>query len=165
MSKKKGDEGGVGLADPNLKGVDESEVMTLAHAIKSLMAEKDEEEERPDPDSVVEPYVETYWKVMFHQKSNPMEPNDVIIGVNGEVLQMQRGKEVVVPKRYLEASEHAYYESFSQMPGEERKTTARVSVYTYTILEQSTAKEYFAQKREGDRIAREALKIKEAGLG
>lgn len=112
-----------------------------------------------------EPYLETYWRVIFQMKSNPMEPNDVILGVNGEILNIQRGKEVIVPKRYLEASDHAYYETFSQMPGEDRKITARVSVYPYTILGQSTEEAYFSQKRDGDRVAREVLKIKEDGLG
>jgi len=154
-------EGGVGLADPEAEKRGEVE-SALISTITSLVTDKMKEEKtEPEPD----PYVETYFKVMFQMKSNPQEPNDVTISVNGEVLHMQRGVEVIIPKRYLGACDDAYYETFEQMPGKDRKVTARVSVYAYTVLGPSTEKAYLAKKKEGDLATRAVLKIKSDGMG
>lgn len=87
-------------------------------------------------------YVETYWWVKFHAKSNPIDPDDVQQCVNGEVLQAPREVETIMPNRFLLGLDAAVIPKFTQMPGKPRKYTAKVRKFPYDRLRESSEKEY-----------------------
>ncbi len=94
------------------------------------------------------PYVETYWWVTFNAKGSPNDPDDVILAVNAEILQVQREKRIIIPNRFKENADHATYPQFRQLPGEERKIVAQIKQYPYTTHEQATEAEYEEFKRQ-----------------
>ena len=95
-------------------------------------------------------YVEAYHRVVFQDRSNPADQEDVHIGVNGEWLVMQRGKEVIVPQRFLGAADHARYPQIRQLPNQPRRTVGWVQVFPYRVVERDVPKaEYFAAKKAG----------------
>lgn len=109
-----------------------------------------------DGDTIT-PEEEEYFVVIFSAKSAPHEENDVILSVNGETLIMAREQEVVVPRRFLEAADHATYPRFTQMPNQPRKVAARIKTYPYTRLRQATADDFMRQKQAGTKTTREAI--------
>jgi len=108
---------------------------------------------------MVKPYEEEYWKVIFAEKSNPMDTDDAHLTVNGESLIITRGVPVIIPKRFLLSADHGTHDVYRQLPGEPRKKLFKVQTYPYTVLEKGlTEKDYLAMKREGDKIQRDKYK-------
>ena len=85
----------------------------------------------------------------FHAKSNPNDTEDVVIAVNGQILQLQREQEVVVAGRFLEACRNATRTVFRQLPGQDRKTISKIMTYPFDIIGAGTEADYNQQKREG----------------
>ncbi len=108
--------------------------------------------------SVVQPKKsgEKYIRIRFQAKSHPNDTEDVPLGVNGEILNIQREKEVVIPERFVEVAQHAEQVYYKTVPGEKRKVPTKVITYPYTILGEASEADYLNLKREGNRIAREA---------
>lgn len=98
---------------------------------------------------------ETFHWVRFHNKSNPMDPDEVVLGVNGEVLVIQRNQRVPVPKRFLEVADHARYRHFTQEPGKDRKMDREIHKYPYDILGTATRGDFLGWKQKGTRANRE----------
>lgn len=99
---------------------------------------------------MVKPYIEHYAEVIFSEKSNPNDTIDVIISVDGECLIIQRGKKVVVPKRFLIAADHATHDVYRQMPDEPRKVLFKVQTYPYTVIREGMKEaDYLALKKKG----------------
>ena len=94
-----------------------------------------------------------YKRVKFHNKSTPNQPNDVILSVNGDTLQLQRNVEVVLPQYFLEAADHATYPQFQTGSGS-RKQVAEVRLYPYDYIGEGTEEEY--KKMLGDGTKRQA---------
>ena len=100
---------------------------------------------------------ETYHKVRFYGKSSPNDTDDVILAVNGEILTMQRQKDVIVPGRFLVVGDNATYDQFRQVPGKDRKVVATISVYPRQDLGTATEIEYNKFKRQGDKIQKKNI--------
>lgn len=98
---------------------------------------------------------EGFWEVIFSAKGNPHDPDDVILTVNGECLQIQRNVPVILPGRYLECADHGTYPVFKQLPNEPRKIVSHVKFFPYTVLRIVTKADYDKMKREGDRLTKE----------
>jgi hypothetical protein len=75
----------------------------------------------------------------------------VYLAVQGEGLTIQRNKPVVVPKRFLEAADHALVPHYTQKPGQGRKIIGEVKTYEYSVIREATWEEYISQKSEGTR--------------
>lgn len=103
-------------------------------------------------------YVETYWWVKFHAKSNPIDPEDVSVAVNGEVLQAPREIDTIMPNRFLLAIDAATIQKFSQMPGQPRKNTARIRKFPYDRLRESSEAEYNKWKKRHTAANREHIR-------
>lgn len=110
----------------------------------------------PEPKKSQEPSVK-YLKVVFNPTSDPNEPEDVVLSVNGEALQFKRGIEVIVPSPFLEAADHAVYNKVVQQEGQKRKKLIPVSRCTYSVKGESTKDEFLKTKKEGTEKAQEAL--------
>jgi hypothetical protein len=59
---------------------------------------------------------EEYWWVKFQAKGHPNDEDQVNLSVEGEVLKIQREKEVCLPQRFLECADHATYDQFRIAP-------------------------------------------------
>lgn len=100
---------------------------------------------------------EKYYKVRFNQKSDPNQEDDVTLIVNGEVLLMQRGVDVIIPGRFKECADHATYPQFRQKPNEPRKVVANIQVFPYALSGEATEEEYKKQLASGNKKTREDL--------
>lgn len=98
-------------------------------------------------------YQETYSQVVFAEKSNPADPDNVILAVNGEQLIIQRGTPVIVPGRFLECADHAFYYRYVQLPDQPRKIAAVIKSFPYTVIRRDcTEQEYLKAKKAGDEV-------------
>lgn len=98
--------------------------------------------------------LEKFYRVKFAAKASPNDHDDVVLAVNGEVLVAQREKEIVIPARFREAADHAYYQQFKQLPGMPRKIVGKVLVYPYQFIGDATEQEYRTMLTEGTRKQR-----------
>jgi hypothetical protein len=103
---------------------------------------------------------EEHWVVRFNERSNIYDKKDVDLCCNGEVLQFQRNKEVVVPQRFLEVADHTKREEYDQdddFTKDQRLIVTYVTMYPYNKVKKSTKAEYLAQKKSGDKLQRESI--------
>ncbi len=101
--------------------------------------------------------VERYFRVIFHAKSSPNDPEDVQLSVNGDTLIIAREKEVVIPERFKECADHATYPQFRQLPGEPRKIVGKIRVFPYDLLGPATEAEYLKSRTEGTRKTKDII--------
>jgi hypothetical protein len=133
-------------------GVNGQEVET-ANAKTLEVKEPAKEETRGRPKKPVE----KYFKVRFHDKSNPEDQDNVELSVNGEVLVLQREKEVVLPERFLICAQNATYPVYKQLPGKQRKIQAWVKTFPFSNLGEADEKEFIRQKTEGNKKTKENI--------
>lgn len=108
------------------------------------------------------PFVEKYYRVRFHEKSNEQQQDNVELSVNGDTLVIQRGVEVVIPGRFRECADNAVYPQFRQMPGKVRKTIGSVRIFPYDFIREATKEEYLSMRQTGTKAMREAAAKDEA---
>ena len=117
---------------------------------------------KPFPPIWVKGGTEEYHMVIFSERMTENETVDVQLTVNGETLQIERGKEVVVPERFLECARHTKYPRYKQLPNQPRKITGYVQTYVYHVMKSNVGKElYFAQKKKGDAAVKKYLEAQE----
>jgi|GEM_PF-5127412 len=109
--------------------------------------------------SVVIKRKDKFLKGMWANKSDPNEPDKVVITVNGEPIMWQRGVETIVPECYYLAAKDAVYNKYSVKPSEGRKVSARISRFPFTITGESTYDEFRAAFAAGSKFTREAVAI------
>jgi len=102
-------------------------------------------------------YVETYWWVKFHQRSNPIDELRVKLTVNGDCLLIERGAKVPLPNRFLECADHTTHEEYSQEPGETRKVVSVVTTFPYERLGEATKEDYERFRKEGTQATKDQL--------
>jgi hypothetical protein len=83
-----------------------------------------------------------FFRVKFLPRTDQQQPQDVILGVNGEFLRAPRNVETIMPSPFLEAADHATYNQYEQVPGADRKIVNQVCKYPYVVLGEVTRKEY-----------------------
>jgi len=122
----------------------------------SLEGKNPREEQQSKAKPIKAPAVrpETYHCVKFSAASTPNDTENVILAVNGETLIIQREREVVIPRRFLECADHAMIQRFEQVPGRERKQLAPIKLYPYTYLRAATQREYEQSKAAGTKKTR-----------
>jgi hypothetical protein len=99
---------------------------------------------------------EEVWWVKFHDKTHPSDPADVVLSVNGDVMQIKRQNKIPLPYRYVEAAKHANYPQFQQLPGEQRKRVATIEKYPFDFLGKAEWKDFYKFCREGTETARKS---------
>jgi hypothetical protein len=135
--------------------------------INRILSDDDEDfEEGPSrgdarDDDPAEEWIEDYKRVRFHAKGQPNDPELVVLSVNGECLQIQREQEVVLPRRFMEAADHATYKHFSHQPGQDRKVDYSVAKYPYTILGEATQADFTRMRRSGTLANRRNMQLQE----
>jgi len=83
-----------------------------------------------------------YSVVVFHEKPHQDLQNDVILGHNTEVMQCQRGQEVVIPNRYLRVADDGVFKKFKIIPGQDRQVSHTIQHYPYTRIREASKEEY-----------------------
>jgi hypothetical protein len=100
---------------------------------------------------------EKCYRLFIHEKQNDQDLDYVPVGVNGEVLQITRGTEVVIPERFKEVLEHAKYPVYRVKPGQTRKVTSWVRKVPFDVLGEATYEEYEKMRKSGTAKHREEL--------
>lgn len=109
----------------------------------------------PDPNDI---FAKAKFKrVRFEMKSSDLDPNDVVLAVQGFQVKCQRGVETIVPDFILEAADHATYKKFTVRPGEGRKDGAKIRKFPYSVIGDSTFDEFIKELRAGTKKTRQAV--------
>ena len=92
-----------------------------------------------------------YFRVRFHERQTATEPVNVTLGVNGEILVIRRGEEVILPEEYVELARSCvirgkYPVASGQKTIRKPFTMPRCS---FDLLGEATEAEYLKMKREG----------------
>ncbi len=98
-----------------------------------------------------------YKRVKFDLKSNPSDPNDVVLAVQGFQIKCQRGVETIVPDFILDLANNAIITRYSVQPGQGRKVEARTPKFPATVLGDATEAEFKAAFAAGSKKTREAV--------
>ncbi len=93
---------------------------------------------------------EKYFWVRFDPKSHANDQERVMLGVNGEILTIDREVNVILPGRFIEVAEHSVVQKFKQEPGKERKTLGETRTWPFRITGTATEEEYLRMKAIGD---------------
>lgn len=100
-----------------------------------------------------------FYRGMFANKSDPNDPDKVVLSINGEPITWQRGVEVIVPDCYLSCAEDARYAKYSVKPNEGRKVAAYISRFPFTKTGEATYEEFKKMFKDGTAKTREAVSI------
>lgn len=100
---------------------------------------------------------EKYYWVVFQERANPEEEEDVMLSVNGEPIVIQRGKKVPIPARYKECADHTTKTVFRQMPNQPRMEVGTVKLFPYSEYGEASEEEYLEFKKEGNKITKQEL--------
>ena len=102
-------------------------------------------------------YVEKYYRVRFHAKAQPNDPDDVTLACNGENLIFRREQETIIPGRFKEVADHGQYVQFRQVPNKPRKIVANVRIFPYDMLGESTEAEFRQMLKEGNKKQKDMI--------
>jgi len=101
-----------------------------------------------------------YFRGRWAMKSNPTDIETVRIGVNGEVLQWQRGVPTIVPEPYLMAAKNSVITKFTQEPGKGRKISSRIERFPFEMDHDKSEATYAEFRKDflaGSKKTREAV--------
>ena len=101
---------------------------------------------------------EKYFRVRFHERVTKNEPRDVELRVKGELLQIQRGKIVIIAERYRECADHTRRPHYISLPNDPLKREGFVHTYPYDVLGEATEEEFLALYKQGVEESRKNLK-------
>ena len=92
-----------------------------------------------------------YFRVRFHERQTTTEPVNVTLGVNGNILVIQRGQEVILPEEYVELARSCVIRY--SYPVADGKTNVRKKFSmprcSFDLLGEATEEEYLKMKKEG----------------
>ena len=83
---------------------------------------------------------EGYQRLKFHSRQSALEPENVVISVNGETIACKRNAEVVLPNRFVECAEHCSYPAYASFAGVKRVEHRKM--FPFTKLGKSTFSEF-----------------------
>lgn len=98
-----------------------------------------------------------YKWVNFQAKSNPTDPEDVRLGVQGFVVSVKRNTRVPIPEFFLDCADHAVFNKYDVQPGQGRKVVAKIRKFPYTVLGDATRKDFEKEFLEGTKKTRQAI--------
>lgn len=98
-----------------------------------------------------------FYRGVWANRQNENEPNKVVLEVNGEAIQWQRGVECIVPEAYLEVAKNATHDTFTVKPGEGRQKVGKVTRFPFSVISSSNYEEFRKMFLEGTHIQRQAV--------
>lgn len=111
--------------------------------------------------------VKKYYKVRFHERTSTTEPANVTLGINGEILVIQRGKEVILPEEFVELARSCVIRFNYPVPEGQKTVRKKFTMprCSFDLLGETTEAEYLKMKREGTEQTLKDLKknIQEEG--
>lgn len=105
-----------------------------------------------------------YWEVVFSNKGDLKDTDDVRLVADGVALQMKRMVPVILSGPHLESADGGKRPVFIQNPKVALKIAASVQYYPYTVVREATEREYLAFKSSGDMKTREERRRQETLL-
>jgi hypothetical protein len=108
--------------------------------------------EKPIPKSVPRVPKEKYMLVIFAEKTDKNDIDNVEITVNGNKMVCERGVEVIIQQRYLWAIDNTSQPVYRQVKGSGLKRVGSIQKYSYSVIKESTEKAY-KQAKEKARVA------------
>jgi hypothetical protein len=103
--------------------------------------------------------VERYWKVRFQQRSSQVEPEQVNISVQGDVLICPRERDTIMPESFLEAADHTQHQKSYPVPGRNRKRVVNVQTFPYQRLQEVEEEDFFKMRTEGTKKTKKDLLV------
>lgn len=100
---------------------------------------------------------EKCYRIFVHEKQSDQDLDYVPVAVNGEVLQITKGTEVVVPQRFKEVMENAKYPVYRVKPGEDRKVTSWVRKVPFDVLGEAPYEEFEKMRDQGTKTHKKEL--------
>mgnify|MGYP001608313644 FL=1 len=95
-----------------------------------------------------EPEEEYRW-VVFMQRANQNDQEQVELRVNGEAVLVEREKRVPMARRFLVCADNGVHHVFHQEPGQQRKVVGKVTTFPYQDLGPATKKEFDEWRTKG----------------
>jgi hypothetical protein len=93
---------------------------------------------------------EKFFLVKVPEKARENDLDFIPVGVNGEVLQLQCGSEVVLPERFLFAMDNAMTPVYKKDPeGGDRKIVGMVKKINYSKIREAKKEEFDEMKKKG----------------
>lgn len=101
-----------------------------------------------------------YFRVRFHERVDESEPASITLGINGNLLVIKRGVDVILPEEYVKLAKACTVRStYPTIEG--TKTVMKKMVKpraSFDMLGEATEKEYLTMKAEGDAKVAATLK-------
>ena len=92
-----------------------------------------------------------YYKVRFHERQSSTEPVNVVLGVNGDILVIRRGEEVILPEEYVELARSCMLRCYFPVPEGQKTVRKKLTMprCSFDLLGEATEAEYLKMKKEG----------------
>ena len=108
-----------------------------------------------------------FYRVRFHERTGTNEPVNVVLGINGNVLVIKRGEEVILPEDYVTLARSCVISyTYPALDGSKnvRKRITRPRC-PFDLLGEATEEEFLKMKKEGTEqtLASIKKKIEEEG--
>ena len=107
--------------------------------------------------STVEPM--EYWVIKFSAKGHQNDLNKVPVGVNGKILYVSRGIEVVLPQNYLDVIDSACQTDWQESPDPTQAVVAAGTIkrYPYERVKKAKKADYEKMLKMGNTITWKAV--------
>ena len=130
-------------------------VMTFKEIAKRQRAQR--EAEKNAQASSEEPM--EYWVIKFSAKGHQNDLNKVPVGVNGKILYVSRGIEVVLPQNYLDVIDSACQTDWQDSPDPTQAVVAAGTIkrYPYEKVKKSSQADFDKMLEKGNAITWKAV--------
>lgn len=109
------------------------------------------EHSKAEKKTKIEPFYEEYWWVIFSERGDLINTEDVELHHNGQTLVFMRGVESICPKSFLIVADGTRYPVNVNVPHSDRKETVWKQSYAYTKKRPSTREEFEAKRKQWTR--------------
>lgn len=103
-----------------------------------------------------------YWRMQFHEKTDPNATDKVELTHNGDTLIFERGIPVICPETHRHIADLAVHNIYRMVPGEDRKVVSPVRTYPYQLIGPATEEEYRALLAVGNEVRDRAIEMNRA---
>ena len=109
---------------------------------------------------------ERYFWVKFFNKMRHTDTDRIVLGHNGDILDIGREIAVPIPERFMRVADDSIEIHYSQKPGEPRKIAAKIPSAPYTVIGEASREEYldFLEKGTKDTMAKTVVSDNLAGM-
>lgn len=100
---------------------------------------------------------EKFYRVRFHERTSNSEPENITLGVNGNILVIRRGVTVVIPECFVQTARRAVIKYRYEDINTKKIINRKIARCSFDILGEGTEAEFMKLKADGTRKTRKAL--------